>query len=132
MWVCVIVPALARLEPEQQATVYAAQRRIVGLVAIEEEDSSDFVTRYLVFVKPTKKQAAVSVTNTSGEVVMMGKLRRSKSGVELAMRDHANTGVPAYITGLVTDSEVQLQGELFVVSSREKDAGEVDTSMYEN
>ncbi len=109
-----------------------ATRRVVGLIAMEEKDSRDFVTRYLILIKPTRNLAAISVTNTSGEIVMTGKLRRIKSGIELELRDHANTGVPANITGLITDSEVQLHGELFVESSRAKDTGEVDLSMYKN
>lgn len=120
------------LKRGQFAENLLAKRRIVGVIAMEEEDSNDFVTRYLVFVKPTRQQAVISVINTSGEVVMMGKFRRTSSGLELEMRDHTNARVPTNVTGLITDSEVHIQGELFPESSREKNAGEVDTSMYKN
>jgi hypothetical protein len=107
-----------------------AKRRIAGLIAMEEPDSNDFVTRHLIFIKPARGKAVISITNPAGEVVMMGKLQKSRTGLELEMRDHTHSRFPINVSGLITDSEVLVGGELYPGSAHEKDSGDVDTSMY--
>lgn len=120
----------AELQRGKLLAALAEQRRIVGIVAMQEErGAARYLARRLIVTRPQRDGIDVSVVSPAGEVDLLGTLRPDGDGYALALRSHGATPRPTAVDGFVSNDGLVLHVRAFFGGPSRKLGGEVDPAV---
>jgi hypothetical protein len=112
------------VEPGKFLDALRGERKIVGIIAMEDGARGAYKMRRAIFLRPERGGARLSIVSPVGEVVMAGSLRDDGDSMALELRDMVTERSPINVTGRVTKDDLELSAEVFVEAARPKQTGE--------
>lgn len=102
-----------------------SRNMIAGLLALQEEGTRHFTTRYLLLTSPSDAGLEVTIVRTNGDIVYAGEARPDgAAALRLTMRDVGLERTATEIEGLLSNDDIHLNLRVWRGTTRTKQHGE--------